>query len=338
MSPSMLKTPSVTISARRYVPTVLLDGGLQGCRIIVLVGHDARARKTAPSMIEAWFSRSEKITSSLPTRAAIVPRLAVKPDWNVMTSSAPLNLARRCSSSTCRSSGAGDGAHRGRADAVFLRGFLRGLHQLRMVGQAEIVVGAEVEHIFAIHHAARRPAPSQSCGCGCTSPALSGRRFPVVSQSSLDMLFSCAMGFISRCVRFTSAFPCCSCIACTVSCASHQVRLRRLPASSPSSASAAMTFDCAPAFDDDRRGPERLSQEPGGFRFAQLFQDVGRSDSQDDLRLRLRFGAGPFPPLEGLDHGGGRARRRRAWRAVPASAPPSVPVRRPAVRDCGVTW
>jgi len=54
-------------------------------------------------MIEAWFKRSEKITSSLPTRAGIVPRLAVKPDWKVITSSAPLNLASRFSSSTWRS-------------------------------------------------------------------------------------------------------------------------------------------------------------------------------------------------------------------------------------------
>ena len=39
------------------------------------------ARERAPSMIEAWFSSSDTMTSSLPRTAATVPELAVNPDW-----------------------------------------------------------------------------------------------------------------------------------------------------------------------------------------------------------------------------------------------------------------
>ncbi len=132
---------------------VFLDGRLQGgrhrcARRPRCVAPDSRQ----PSMMEAWFSRSEKITSSLPTSAGIVPRLAVKPDWKVMTSSAPLNFARRFSSSRCRSVVPAMVRTAAGPTPYFVGGLLGGLHELRMVCQPEIVVRAEVEHILAIHH------------------------------------------------------------------------------------------------------------------------------------------------------------------------------------------
>ena len=51
--------------------------------------------------------------------------------------------------------GAGDGAHRARSDAVFTRGFERGFAQLGMRGQAEIIVGGEVDDLLAVEGADR---------------------------------------------------------------------------------------------------------------------------------------------------------------------------------------
>ena len=53
----------------------------------------------APSMIDAWFSSSETITSSFERIAATVPAFDVNPDWNISASSAPLNAANLRSSS-----------------------------------------------------------------------------------------------------------------------------------------------------------------------------------------------------------------------------------------------
>jgi hypothetical protein len=53
-----------------------------------------------PSMIEAWFSSSDTIRSCSPVIVGMTPVLAVKPDWNVRTASAPLNSASFASSSS----------------------------------------------------------------------------------------------------------------------------------------------------------------------------------------------------------------------------------------------
>ena len=52
-------------------------------------------------MIDAWFSRSETITSSFVRIAATVPAFDVNPDWNISAASACLNAANRSSSSRC---------------------------------------------------------------------------------------------------------------------------------------------------------------------------------------------------------------------------------------------
>ena len=49
--------------------------------------------------------------------------------------------------------GAGDGAHRARSHAVFARGFERGLAQLGMRGQSEIIVRGEVDDFLAVEGA-----------------------------------------------------------------------------------------------------------------------------------------------------------------------------------------
>ena len=51
--------------------------------------------------------------------------------------------------------GAGDGAHRARADAILAGGFERGLAQLGMRGQAEVIVRGEVDDFLAVEGADR---------------------------------------------------------------------------------------------------------------------------------------------------------------------------------------
>ena len=101
-------------------------------------------------MMLAWLSSSEKITSSLPTSAGMAARLAVKPLWKVMQASAFLNSASLLLQFEVQGHGAGDGAHRARADAVVVDGVFGRGAQPRVVGQAQVVVGAEVEHAPAV--------------------------------------------------------------------------------------------------------------------------------------------------------------------------------------------
>ncbi len=47
---------------------------------------------------------------------------------------------------------AGDGAHRGRADAIAAGRILGGLHQFGVIGQSQVIVRAKIEHPLSIHH------------------------------------------------------------------------------------------------------------------------------------------------------------------------------------------
>ena len=55
--------------------------------------------KRAPSMMEAWFSWSEMMKSSLPRIAETVPAFAANPDWNTTQASTFLKRAIFSSSS-----------------------------------------------------------------------------------------------------------------------------------------------------------------------------------------------------------------------------------------------
>ena len=57
--------------------------------------------KRQPSMMLAWLSASEMMTSSLFRMADTVPALAAKPLWKTTTASTFLKAASRVSSSTC---------------------------------------------------------------------------------------------------------------------------------------------------------------------------------------------------------------------------------------------
>ena len=99
MSPSIENTPSVTSNCRR--PGAAVSSSSASAAFTSLCGNtliSARDRR-APSMMDAWFSWSETITSSLDRMAATVPAFAVNPDWNISAASACLKFAKRRSSS-----------------------------------------------------------------------------------------------------------------------------------------------------------------------------------------------------------------------------------------------
>ena len=115
----------------------------------------ARDRR-APSMMLAWFSSSEMMKSSLPrmrrNRSGIrgEARLEDHAGFDVLEARDLLFQLH------VELHGAGDGAHRARAHAVLARGFQRRLAQLGMRGQAEIIVGREVDDLLAVEGADRR--------------------------------------------------------------------------------------------------------------------------------------------------------------------------------------
>jgi hypothetical protein len=103
-----------------------------------------------PSMIEAWFSASDMTASSGPRSGSNSPPFASKQgeeDRVVHPEEAgqgrlelPVEVLRPA-----------DEADRGHAIAVLVDGALGGLGEARVVGQAEIVVGAEVQDAPPAH-------------------------------------------------------------------------------------------------------------------------------------------------------------------------------------------
>ena len=96
-------------------------------------------------MMEAWLSASETTASSGPSRVSNWPALASKQLGNRMVSSVPRNALRRASRRLWGKLGAADGPHRRHAEAVPVQCVPRGLDQPRMVGEAQVVVGAQVD-------------------------------------------------------------------------------------------------------------------------------------------------------------------------------------------------
>ena len=98
-------------------------------------------------MSEAWLSSSEITASSAPNSVSNTPPLASKQEEYRIVASVPRNSDSRASSSRVQRLRAADEADAGHAEAPLLQGFPgRGDH-VRVVGQAEVVVGAEVERL-----------------------------------------------------------------------------------------------------------------------------------------------------------------------------------------------
>ena len=100
-------------------------------------------------MIEAWLSASEMIASSSPSSGSNRPPLASKQAAYRMVSSVPKNCGDLRFQLLVQVLRAADEAHRGHAEAVRVQRLLGGGDHVRVVGQAQVVVGAEVEHLAA---------------------------------------------------------------------------------------------------------------------------------------------------------------------------------------------
>ena len=103
ISPSMLKTPSVTNSFLLAERTsgdskISFKCAISLWRYIFFFALES----LPPSIIEAWLSSSDiKTSSGLVMRLWQVAVFEVKPDCITMESSVPLNSARRFSNSSC---------------------------------------------------------------------------------------------------------------------------------------------------------------------------------------------------------------------------------------------
>ena len=107
-------------------------------------------------MMLAWFSSSERMKSSLPRIALTVPALAAKPLWKTTHASTFLKRAIFSSSSMWMRIGPGNRPHRARAHAELARRRQRRLNQLGMVGQPQVVVAGQVDHLAPVVVAHRR--------------------------------------------------------------------------------------------------------------------------------------------------------------------------------------
>ncbi len=108
-------------------------------------------------MIEAWFSSSLMTASSSPSSVSKKPPLASKQDEYRIVSSVPRKAERRSSSCLWTLLRAADEPDAGHAVAPAVEGLLGRRDDARVVGQAEVVVGAEVEHLGAVRDAVTRP-------------------------------------------------------------------------------------------------------------------------------------------------------------------------------------
>ncbi len=113
----------------------------------------ARAARM-PSMIDAWLSSSLNTTVSwrppAPTSAPSTPRLAAKPVGNTSADPVPFHAARAASSSWCTGRLPDDQARGTGARAVGVQGVVGRRHHVRVLAEAQVVVGGEVHHGAAV--------------------------------------------------------------------------------------------------------------------------------------------------------------------------------------------
>ncbi len=144
----MLNTPSVT--------TIMLRAlGVHCCELLLQVRprrrsyscRAAREQSLMPSIRLAWISRSLMITSSslssTSNTAALASKQRAEQDRRLLAEELrqlPLQLVVHVLR-------AADEAHAAHAVAALVEALVRRLDQLGVAGQAEVVVGAEVEHV-----------------------------------------------------------------------------------------------------------------------------------------------------------------------------------------------
>ena len=162
--PSIEKTPSVAISVRR-APAACSRHAASSSMSLLAYRRRLALHRRMPSMIEAWLSASEMTTSCSDSSVSNRPPFASKHELNRIVSSVPRNSLRRRSSCLWICLGAADEAHRRHAVAPAVERLMGGLDHRRVIGQAQVVVGAHVDHLGAsptrIGHPAGRRSPAR---------------------------------------------------------------------------------------------------------------------------------------------------------------------------------
>ena len=105
-------------------------------------------QRRMPSTIEACTSRSAIMTSLSDRIASKTPAFASMQDGKRIVSSVPRNSVSRCSELAVDVLGAADEADGRHAVAARVEPLVGGLDHLRMAGEAEVVVGAEVDDVL----------------------------------------------------------------------------------------------------------------------------------------------------------------------------------------------
>ena len=157
MSPSIEKTPSVTISAAR--PPASPQAPLEVLGVGVAVDEGLGPASRQPSMMLAWLSSSEKTTSPRRASAAIDPGVREVARAEQQRGLGPLEVRQPRLELGVDRHRAGDQPRGPRAGPSAERGVRGRAAQARMVGQPEVVVRAEQQH-----RPRRRADTSGPCG------------------------------------------------------------------------------------------------------------------------------------------------------------------------------
>jgi len=145
MSPSIEKTPSV-----------LFQSLFERCRVAVLITDDRRSGQPAPvddrRVVQLIGKNQVVFPDQRRDRGDIRVEARLKRDRRFN----PLESCELVFKLRVQSRGPGNGTHGRRSDPEPIDCLLRRLPQPRVIGEPEIIVRAEVQHLFPIH---RDPRP-----------------------------------------------------------------------------------------------------------------------------------------------------------------------------------
>ena len=156
-SPSIENTPSTT--TRTPPPSPAAFSSVRSSRSSRLWrnGRSLARDSRQPSRIEAWSPESAITVSPGPRIVPSVPTLAWWPVVKTIASSVPIQAASSASSSRCSPSVPLRSREPVRPGPVALERVARALHDARVAGEPEVVVGAEHDALGALHlHHGRR--------------------------------------------------------------------------------------------------------------------------------------------------------------------------------------
>ncbi len=166
-TPSMLKTPSVTISAPSEVATGR-QATFQAHECVMIVNMHGRAAQPATIDQAGVIEAVRTDASSLPTSEVIVPTLAAKPVGNRIAASCPSNWASALPIARARETAHDESCLPNRCRTP--RSHAEPLHHVGMLREAEIIVRGEVAQLAVHRLRTTRPASRKTVRRRRSSP------------------------------------------------------------------------------------------------------------------------------------------------------------------------